>query len=75
MSWKTRYAEGLKREFGDRPFTTEDARERSSYTPDVTNRLLGDLVKENLVVRIGRGVYVIDGQHKMRYEPSEATLS
>ncbi len=75
MNWKTRYAEELKREFSNRPFTTERAREVGSYTAYVTSRLLGELVRENLLVRIGRGIYVVDDQHRTaKYEPSETTL-
>ena len=60
MSWTLRYAEELKSEFRNRPFTVEDARRLGRYSPNVTNRLLGELVKENRLVRIGRGIYTAD---------------
>jgi hypothetical protein len=70
-----KYAEELKNEFKDYPFTTDNARNLGYYTPYVTSRLLSELVKENYLTRIGRGIYIIDESHIMsRHEVSERDL-
>lgn len=63
MNWTLRYAEELGKEFKSSPFTVEDARRLGHYSPNVTNKLLSELVKENRLARVGKGIYTTDTSH------------
>jgi hypothetical protein len=71
MNWTLRYAEELENEFKTSPFTVEDARRIGHYSPNVTNKLLSELVKEGRLARVGKGIYTADISH---VSPKRGTL-
>lgn len=51
----------LQETFGDRPFTTQEAKERLSVSRSFLSKILHELVKGGYLTRLGKGIYALNG--------------
>jgi hypothetical protein len=81
MTWEERSANVLKREFGHRAFSTDEAyralrrhsRVRGGYAPGSIHHLLYSLCKRGELVRFGRGLYAFPPTSPLaRMRPAES---